>query len=54
MMFRGSGFKASESEGSTRALQGLKFYLDPKEPTFLGFLIMVSLYKPLKTQVIWV
>ena len=25
-----------------------KPYLDPKEPTFLGFLVMKSLYKSLK------
>ena len=24
-------------------------YLDPKEPTFLGFLIMISLYESLST-----
>ena len=27
-------------------------YLDPKEPTFLGFLVMISLYESLKTWVI--
>ena len=26
----------------------LKPYLDPKKPTFLGILIMISLYKSLK------
>ena len=28
-------------------------YLDPKEPTFLGFPIMISLYKCLKRYFIW-
>ena len=30
--------------------QGLRFrvYLNPEEPTFLGFLIMISLYTSLK------
>ena len=27
---------------------GFRIYLDPKELTFLGFLIMISLYKSLK------
>ena len=27
----------------------LRVYLDPKEPTFLGFLIAVSSYKSLKS-----
>ena len=32
---------------------GFRVYLDPKEPTFLGLLIMISLYKSLKREVIW-
>ena len=28
--------------------RALRVYLDPEEPTFLGLLIMISLYKSLK------
>ena len=34
--------------GHPPAVVGYRAYLDPKEPTFLGFLIMNSLYKSLK------
>ena len=28
-------------------------YLDPKEPAFLGLLVMISLYKSFNAQVVW-
>ena len=36
------------SGGQDLGLIGFRVYLHPKEPTFLGFLIMISLYEPLK------
>ena len=34
--------------GSTSRIMGLNNYLNPEEPTFLGLLIMISLYESLK------
>ena len=50
---RPSGRGNSRRVGSRRRASetvrlGFKAYLNPEEPTFLGFLIMISLYKSLK------
>ena len=37
-----------EVRGNSQGLKGLRVYLNPEEPTFLGFLIMIALYKSLK------
>ena len=47
---RGWGFgdltELSQTRDCTQIfVQNIQGYLDPKEPTFLGFLIMISLYE---------
>ena len=44
--FRVQGFVLNAMALSPRL--GFRVYLSPEEPTFLGFLLMISLYKSLK------
>ena len=51
LSFRGGFHKdlgsSADVPGPAEGPKWFRVYLDPKEPTFLGFLIMISLYKPL-------